>query len=498
MLEIAPADILARLKFDNPWWNSSATNMVQYDDKPRRSTFYSFFKAIEDKSVRRAIVLMGPRRVGKTVMVYHAIKALLDAGVESPKVMYLSLETPIYTGLSLERLIIYFQEIFQHHRDSGLYVFFDEIQYLKNWEVHLKSLVDSFPNYRFIATGSAAAALRLKSSESGAGRFSDYILPPLTFAEYLSFIGREKELVSLTDTKCSSNTLHMYSANDIMALNDEFINYLNYGGYPEAVFSDAIRKNQSQYIKSDIIDKVLLRDLPSLYGISDIQELNRLFTTLAYNTGNEVSLEKLSHSSGVAKNTIKRYLEYLEAAFLIKRVERIDQNAKKFKRAVCFKVYLTNPSMHAALFGQVDSESSAMGALTETAIFSQWQHHQQIELYYARWNNGEVDIVHLHGVTQQPLWAVEIKWSDRPHISRGELDHCVEFVSRNPHVRQPILVTSRTVSDDHLDYKGVAFEFRPASLYAYNLGANIVHRITDEDQTGVSAGNSPIFGVNQK
>ena len=103
MLEIAPADILARLKFDNPWWNSSATNMVQYDDKPRRSTFYSFFKAIEDKSVRRAIVLMGPRRVGKTVMVYHAIKALLDAGVESPKIMYLSLETPIYTGLSLER-----------------------------------------------------------------------------------------------------------------------------------------------------------------------------------------------------------------------------------------------------------------------------------------------------------------------------------------------------------------------------------------------------------
>jgi len=60
------------------------------------------------------------------------------------------------------------------------------------------------------------------------------------------------------------------------------------------------------------------------------------------------------------------------------------------------------------------------------------------------------------------------------------------------------LVTSRTVSDDHLDYKGVAFEFRPASLYAYILGANILHRINDEDQTGVSAGNSPIFGVNQK
>ncbi len=56
---------------------------------------------------------------------------------------------------------------------------------------HLKSLVDSYHDYRFVATGSAAAALRLKSNESGAGRFSDYVLPPLTFAEYLMFIGNE-------------------------------------------------------------------------------------------------------------------------------------------------------------------------------------------------------------------------------------------------------------------------------------------------------------------
>ncbi|MEK5777986.1 hypothetical protein VXE44_23255, partial [Acinetobacter nosocomialis] len=68
-----------------------------------------------------------------------------------------------------------------------------------------------------------------------------------------------------------------FKAKNIEELNKEFINYLNYGGYPEAVFSSTIRGNQAQYIKSDIIDKVLLRDLPSLYGINDIQELNRLF-----------------------------------------------------------------------------------------------------------------------------------------------------------------------------------------------------------------------------
>ena len=474
MLEISKQDIVARLQFDNPWWANNGKGKVAFENTPRRKYLESFHRTITDISVRRAVVLMGPRRVGKTVMVYHSIRELLNSGIEASRILYVSLETPIYTGLSLEKILAYFQDLFAHGRETQLFIFFDEIQYLRDWEVHLKSLVDSYADYRFAATGSAAAALRLKSNESGAGRFSDYILPPLTFAEYLMFIGREDELIN--SKACLDNDIveHDYAAKDIQALNKEFVNYLNYGGYPEAVFSESIRQDPGQYIKSDIIDKVLLRDLPSLYGINDIQELNRLFTTLAYNTGNEVSLEALSQSSGVAKNTIRRYLEYLEAAFLIRRVERVDQNAKRFKRAMCFKVYLTNPSMRAALFGQIESESPAMGALTETAIFSQWQHSKRTELYYARWSSGEVDIVHLNTTSQTPVWAVEVKWSDRPYKARAELDNCVEFATRNPSMKPRILITSKTIADETVQYKGVNFAFRPASIYAYMLGANLL------------------------
>jgi predicted AAA+ superfamily ATPase len=470
MLEIAKSDILARLRFDNPWWEDGPGGKIVYEDTPRRQYFPLFSQSILHRNLHRAIVLMGPRRVGKTVMVYHTIRLLLDRGIDAHNILYLSLETPIYTGLALERLVNYFQELFDHQRNSSLFIFFDEIQYLKAWEIHLKSLVDSFPDYQFIATGSAAAALRLKSVESGAGRFSDYILPPLTFAEYLRFIDREEALIAIQDEPDNSDLLGKYRVLDIGELNREFVNYLNFGGYPEAVFSETIRQNPSQYIKSDIVDKVLLRDLPSLYGISDIQELNRLFTTLAYNSGNEVSLENLCQSSGVSKNTIKRYLEYLEAAFLIRRVERIDQNAKHFKRAVCFKVYLTNPSMRAALFGQLETNDEAMGAMTETVIFSQWQPPHLTNLYYARWKKGEVDIVHLEPARQCPDWIVEVKWSDRPYIFPSELDNCVEFVNRNPQIRQPILVTTKTLTIRNFFYKDIAFEFRPASFQAYLLG----------------------------
>lgn len=473
MLEIAKEDVIARMRFDNPWWSEGVDASIPFADAPRRRYFAAFLENAKNSEVRRATILMGPRRVGKTVMVYQAIGDLLSSGVDARSIFYVSLETPIYTGQSLEKLVNLFREIQGVQRAEIVYIFFDEIQYLKGWEVHLKSLVDSFPSYRFVATGSAAAALRLKSQESGAGRFSDFILPPLTFAEYLTFSDMENALIDVEYIE--DDMRKKYTTPNIEALNAEFIKYLNYGGYPEAVIVKGVREDPEQYIKSDIIDKVLLRDLPSLYGIDDIQELNRLFTTLAYNTGNEVSLDGLSKSSGVAKNTIKRYLEYLEAAFLIRRVERVDNNSKRFKRATAFKVYLTNPSMRAALFGRISPDSEHIGSLVETAIFSQWQHSATSHLFYARWNSGEVDIVSLDRSSQSPLWAVEVKWSDRPFNSVGELGNCVEFQRRNPGIKQPFLVTTHTESGEKV-HDDIAFEFTPAALYAYILGANILGR----------------------
>ena len=89
---------------------------------------------------------------------------------------------------------------------------------------------------------------------------------------------------------------------DVKALNKEFVQYLNFGGYPEVVLSEKIQSDMGRYVKNDIVDKVLLRDLPSLYGIKDVQELNRFFTYIAYNTGNEFSYEAMSKESGFKRH----------------------------------------------------------------------------------------------------------------------------------------------------------------------------------------------------
>lgn len=476
MLSISQTDIEARLLFDNPWWEAKAIS-ASYRDLPKREYLAPFYSLATDRSIRRAIVLLGPRRVGKTVMLHQTILSLLESGVPGSQILFVSLETPVYTDIPLARFVEIFTRRFGHESSAPLYLIFDEVQYLKNWEVHLKSLVDSWPNFRFIVSGSAAAALKLKSNESGAGRFTDFLLPPLTFHEFLVFT--EKSSLIVPDDEMPLGC----RATDIHTLNRSFLEYLNIGGYPEAVFNPTIRSAPERFIKSDIIDKVLLRDLPQLYGIRDIQELNRLFTTLAYNTGNEITLEELSQSSGVAKTTLRRYIEYLEAAFLIRRIERIDRSARRFERATSFKVYLTNPSMRAALFGSLAEDDQAMGALAETAIYCQWFHDTEFlsHLHYARWPQGEVDIVALNAMTQKPSWCVEVKWSDRPAKDSKLLRHVIAFVQEhelemNDCGEGATLITTKTIHE-WKKTQGVQLKLVPTSLYAYLLGKNLLKNL---------------------
>lgn len=473
MRQVSEAEIENRLRLDNPWWKAGEGIDPVVAGYPRRAYLNDFRRLIQHTDIRRATVLLGPRRVGKTVLVYHTIHELMaNGGVIGRDILYVSLETPIYTGLTLESLVRRFQRLHPRPEASRLYVFFDEIQYFKDWEIHLKSLVDTFANIRFISTGSAAAALRAKSIESGAGRFTEFALPPLTFAEYLRFVGREDDLIYV---EAGHAGRPRYRAKSLPELNDHFIDYLNFGGYPEVVYSAAARADPRRFIKSDIIDKVLLRDLPSLYGIQDIQELNSLFNTLAYNTGNEMSLGELAKSANVAKNTLSRYVEYLEAAFLIKRIKRVDADAAHFKRVTTFKVYLTNPTMRTALFSPVGEQHEAIGHLAETAVFSQWLHNTAHvdSLYYARWKRGEVDLVSLDP-QQRPLFAIEVKWSDSPVEDPEKIKGVIEFARRHKLARNP-LVTTRTIAA-RKEIDGVEIDFVPCSLHCYTVGKNTLER----------------------
>ncbi len=468
LLDYSEDQILERLQFENPWWVSLGIDGFYKNMRPR-PYLELFWRLLAQPSIRRALVLMGPRRVGKTVMLFHTIQKLIQSGVDPLKIVFFSIETPIYLGQNLDQLFKLARKATGKLEAKGWYVLFDEIQYLKDWEVHLKRLVDDFPETRFIASGSAEAALRMKSNESGAGRFTDFILPPLTFSEFIELKGLN-HLILEAKIQYGNSSAGYYQTNNIAELNKHFIEYINFGGYPEVTLSTAIASDTARYIRNDIIDKVLLRDLPSLYGIRDVQELNALFTMLAFNSGCELSLESLSQKSGVEKVTLKRYMEYLEAAFLITRIRPVNETAKRFERVRQFKVYLTNTSLRAALFSPIASEDKSFGNLVETAIFDQWLHRPERQLHYARWQKGEVDMVGVNAATMKPDWAVEVKWSNRFFEDPHQLSALLKFCNRND------LKSALVTTIDKSGYKtvdGVNLTFSPASTYVYTVGKRV-------------------------
>ena len=462
--EISKEQVLDRIRFENPWWVSGRIE-EDYNSMRRRLYFNIFKPLVFETDVRRAVVLMGPRRVGKTVMLYHTVQDMIDSGIDPKKIIFITIENPVYNNISLEQLFTFAKEASASKDNKGWHVIFDEIQYCRDWELHLKTLVDSYRKDRFIASGSASAALKYASNESGAGRFTDFLLPPLTFNEYIYLKDLER-IIKPVDVEWKDDRNEFFSSNHLDELNRHFIDYINFGGYPEVIFSEKIQSNPGRYIRQDIVDKVLLRDLPSIYGISDSRELNSMFTTIAYNSGNEFSLESLSKQSHVPKNTLKKYLEYLEAAYLIKIVRRIDQSGKKFKRDNFFKIYLTNPALRSALFSPITATDEMIGSMVETAIFAQWMHRDWFTPWYARWNRGEVDMVGLDS-RLKPAWALEIKWSNAYYERPHNLKSLIKFCSENG-LKSPIVTTIN--KEGVKEVEGIKIQFMPASSYSYSIG----------------------------
>ncbi len=456
-----------RIKSDNSWWEEG--KIPFYNEFSKRRYYKGFYELVTQKFPHRAVVLMGPRRIGKTVIMYQTIQDLIDSGVSAKNIFYFSLDTPIYTNVPLEELI-----------SDGLlingvsieesYFFFDEIQYLKSWEIHLKSLVDKNRKSKFIASGSAAAALRMKSIESGAGRFTDYFLPPLTFSEYIDLNGYD-ELLSETSVNLNG-PLRFYQSKDIEKFNRHFVDYINFGGFPEIALNSEKVKNPERIIQKDITDKVIMKDLPGLFGIENTLELQQFFNVLSYRTGEILDYQKVSQETKTDNKTIKKYIKYLEAAFLIKVLHRVDVSARRFKNITQFKVYLTNPSLYTGLFGRVEEADERFPHLVETAVYAQYLHGEHEYLRYANWKmgkeEGEVDLIQVSRNFQEVHWAVEVKWSDSPKA--GKLKY---FMSKN-NLGKAIL-TSKTRFEDYDDLLIV-----PNSIYAYVVSKNALEKLDEE------------------
>ncbi|KRF39113.1 ATP-binding protein [Paenibacillus sp. Soil787] len=166
----------------NPWWANGHVPK-EFTRPVKRLAFYEASKIFHHAQIRREVILSGPRRVGKTTILYQMIEQELNE-VPPKAILYVSFDHPILKLVDIGKIL----EIFQNniaHDQTALFLFFDEIQYASDWDLWLKTLYDSQPSYKIMATGSASPVLAAKATESGVGRWTLIRIPTLSFYEYI-------------------------------------------------------------------------------------------------------------------------------------------------------------------------------------------------------------------------------------------------------------------------------------------------------------------------
>jgi uncharacterized protein len=470
---ISENDLFERLAFDNPWWALRRDTEVRFRNPTQRVLFPAFRQKVMETGNGEALVLAGPLRVGKTVMLRQMVANLIESGVSPQSVFYAPLTIPSYTAMDLGTLFELFCRRNRHGPKAELYVFFDEVQYIKDWKETLPILARARPNTKFVAAVSAGTPAITPGPLEDTSGLSVFVLPPLSFLEFLRFRGSEQKLFGPMEGEGKFKAV--FKAAALPALNDEFVRYVNFGGFPEGIMFKTEGAPAPTFIRDGLADRVLHKDMSGLHGISEAQELTRLFSLLTFNTGREMSMEELAAASGVAKNTLRKYLDYLESAFLIRRLPRVDKNAKPFQRAVAFKLFLTSPCLYAALFAPVKPDTETFSRLVETAIVSQWIGSEAVgDLAYASWRGGAIDLLTLDPHTRKPDTVYELDWQSRYGRSSKGPETMVRFIESNNREASATILTKTAARPGVL--RGTDVNLVPASLTCYWLNRDQLAR----------------------
>lgn len=331
---------------------------------------------IEDRFFNgKAILLLGPRQVGKTTLIKSLIK-------NKPH-LFLNGDDPYVRNLLENADSFSLKEIIGTHT----LIFIDEAQRIPNIGLTVKLLTDQFEQVQVLVSGSSALELNDKTQEPLTGRKWEFQMYPISWEEFerhVGFIEAEQQLE----------------------------HRLVYGMYPEVV----VNPFDAQEILLQLANSYLYKDVLALTGIRKPDLLDRLLKAIALQLGNEVSYTELADLLGVDKSTIMKYIDLLEKTFVIFTLSSFSRNQRneiKNNR----KIYFYDTGIRNVLISNLNPISlrNDTGALWENFLIAerikkQAYHAQTANKFFWRTvQKQEIDYVEETGGN---ILAFEFKWKN--------------------------------------------------------------------------------------
>ena len=467
-MEINEQHLLINIQEQNPWWISGQINKELVPDFKRNE--YARVHFVFYNKIRRFPVLSGPRRVGKSTIMFQTIDELLRKGVSPKRIIFYTLDDfPNYEVGVEEVLRIYGKYIYS---GDDFYLFIDEAQKDKNWKNCVKKLYDLNKQVRVMISGSSSVEIENESNESGSARFLTIKIPTFSFYEFCELNNCKIDIPDIDVFKM--HTLSLSEQTDIYmriaTLYKEFVKYIKIGGFPEYASSEQYNYI-STLIRDQVVTKAIRQDIPKSYPIRDIDSLSNLYAYFCYHTSDIVNIDTISKTIGIDRTTCSQYIEALEKANLIYVSEQLDVGGKKTLKPKK-KIYVSDYGIRCAVtrMNDVEINETELGLAIETISLKHTKDYYSSiddELYrvgYSRTDNDkEIDIV----INEQgkDIQYIEAKYRNKAHIK--DSDGIVVFGFNDI----PGYVVTKDVSDYGLFPRGKTSLYRiPAIAYFYLLG----------------------------
>lgn len=472
-MKIPKDELISILSPFNPWWKKSPIS-----DLPtwKRSAYYELIKWVISPPTHRAIMLSGPRQVGKTTLLMQTINDLLEKGVPPSNILYATFDHPVFKLAGLEAVLEAWREL-EPKGEGPEYLFLDEAQFIKDFGTWTKHQVDFFKHRRIVFTGSAMPLIN-SGEESGVGRWHTLQISTLSFYEYLQIkkidlpnVPKISQLASLWEA--SNKEIHSISE-AAQVLIGHFHEYLIRGGFPQTALIESIPQAQ-RLLREDIIDKVLKRDMTAHFGVRKVLELEQTFIYLCMHDGGIQDLQTLSSNLGIPKQTVQNFINHLEQTHLLYKLAPFGYG-KEILRAR-YKLYLADPAIAPALLMKgktILEDSKALGMSVETAVFSHLKAHNATNhtrfSYWRDPKNKELDLIL---EISEHLIPIEVKYESQA-ITVKDIQGLINFCRQKREIEVGYVLTKTAKDFGPLDLKENASTAKimriPACIFCYWIG----------------------------
>ena len=330
----------------NPWWETG----YRLDKVILRESVLSKIRPL--LFAPDVIMLTGLRRVGKTITMKCLIDYLItEKQVKASHCLYVSMDDYQLSQLSLFDVLDVYRQVQRIAVKESIYVFFDEITYLKDFQIQLKNLYDR-GNVKIIVSSSSSSVLRDDSAHL-TGRKRIVEINPLDFEEYLLF-----------------KNIQINNA-DQSLFNAHFQDYMQVGGMPEYVLN-----GDREYLVN-LIDDILMKDIVAYHNIRTPEIIKEFFILLMERAGKQISLNKIANILNISPDTAKRYLTMFEQTYLIYLVPRFGKTNETMLSAK--KVYATDMGMRHVITGFRDK-----GAIFENIVLMKIKQYKPKYVYESK------------------------------------------------------------------------------------------------------------------